>query len=225
MPSTNPHTSFAKTAFSISGASGLYDRARPNYPPAALSHILSLLPTTPARIVELGSGTGLFSRMLLEAGKGRIESLVCVEPAQGMREGFKNKLGGDTGGAEVRVVEGRFDEVPVETGKVDMVIAAQVSRFEVSVASTVPQASQAKQVRAAQASRAKRVQCSSRLNHERSECSAPQVVRRTLALNGRNEAPQAHSPSLSRREHSPGRAKRVKRRRSRSVASCAGLTE
>lgn len=48
-------------------------RARPSYPPAALQYIHSLFPTSPAtsptskglNIVELGSGTGLFSRLLI----------------------------------------------------------------------------------------------------------------------------------------------------------------
>ncbi|BGP08102.1 hypothetical protein JCM10049v2_003947 [Rhodotorula toruloides] len=133
------HTTFAKENFSKSGASGLYDRARPSYPPSAISDILSTLPTPSspsnrATVVELGAGTGLFTRALLSHpdAQGKVKKIICVEPSEGMREGFeKATLGGafgwagkdekvDEGGVEVECVDGTFEHVPVEDGSADM---------------------------------------------------------------------------------------------------------
>lgn len=46
---------FGVDAFTTSGASGLYNRARPSYPPAAIQKILSTLPADirDAHIVEV----------------------------------------------------------------------------------------------------------------------------------------------------------------------------
>ncbi|GAA5948181.1 hypothetical protein JCM10213_007056 [Rhodosporidiobolus nylandii] len=129
------HLSFAKDNFSISGASGLYDRARPSYPPAAISQLLSSLPQG-AVVVELGSGTGLFTRGFLQAAaaegsEGKVKSLLAVEPSEGMRAAFEMGLEGlrdaqgRVGGVEVVCTEGTFDKVPVESGSVDLVVIAQ----------------------------------------------------------------------------------------------------
>jgi predicted methyltransferase len=128
----NPHTAFAKSAFSLSGSSGLYDRARPSYPLPALAYILHQFPTDQAaNVVELGPGTGLFTRMLLREGKGRVGSFVGVEPAEGMRIGFENAMKSEMEQAagKVQVVEGTFESIPVESGGVDVVVAAQVGPF------------------------------------------------------------------------------------------------
>lgn len=120
------------------GASGLYDRARPTYPAQAHAQILDLLPPSPkgAHVVELGSGTGLFTRGFLQAvlerekeeGGGaagkRVARLTAVEPSEGMREGFakgleKEGLAGS--GIEVDCVDGAFDKVPIGDGEADLV--------------------------------------------------------------------------------------------------------
>ncbi|KAL8276616.1 hypothetical protein RQP46_010965 [Phenoliferia psychrophenolica] len=123
------HLSFAKSNFSLSGSSGLYDRARPRYPPAAVQRITSLLPSG-ADVVELGAGTGIFSRMLLAEGKDKIKKLLAVEPAAGMRQGFMDKLAGSDvepakSGVAVEIVDGSFTAIPVESNSLDMVVAAQ----------------------------------------------------------------------------------------------------
>ncbi|KAK4704665.1 hypothetical protein P7C70_g1537, partial [Phenoliferia sp. Uapishka_3] len=125
------HLSFAQSNFSKSGASGLYDRARPRYPAPAVQHITYLLtPSAPGLVVELGPGTGIFSRMLLAEGKGRIKKLLAVEPAEGMRQGFMNNLEGSgveppKSGIQVEVVDGTFDKIPAGDASVDLVVAAQ----------------------------------------------------------------------------------------------------
>ncbi|KAI5480634.1 methyltransferase type 11 [Pseudohyphozyma bogoriensis] len=126
MSASNPHTSYAKTHFSSSGGSGLYDRARPRYPPAALQQIAGYLEGTPGQVVELGAGTGIFTRGLLKEGKDEVKKLLAVEPAEGMRKGFNDKL--KEAGIEgdlVECVDGAFDSIPLADGQADVVVAAQ----------------------------------------------------------------------------------------------------
>lgn len=148
MSSANPFTGYAKTNFSLSGAcpsffcdlardiltprcartgaSGLYDRARPRYPPAALEQIVSYLPKN-ANLVELGSGTGIFSRALLKTAEdaGKLGQLTAVEPAEGMRKGFQDKLFDEGVPASVKgkveVVDGTFEKIPLGDASADLV--------------------------------------------------------------------------------------------------------
>ncbi|KAJ9107332.1 hypothetical protein QFC21_000782 [Naganishia friedmannii] len=115
-----------------SGTNDHYDRARPSYPAPAVKYIQSkITPSTQAagsglNLVELGSGTGIFSRLLLSppdrdatafasannspaGGKQYpewpIESLYCVEPSEGMREAWNkgiDKLIRENGKADPR---------------------------------------------------------------------------------------------------------------------------
>ncbi|KAM0754816.1 S-adenosyl-L-methionine-dependent methyltransferase [Meredithblackwellia eburnea MCA 4105] len=129
------HLTFAKSNFSFSGASGLYDRARPKYPIPAVDKIINLLPADSdgASAVELGSGTGIFTRMLLDRAsqhKGRLTHLTCVEPAEGMRKGFHDKLASEgidpaKAGIQLNVVDGLFDAIPAKDASLDLVFAAQ----------------------------------------------------------------------------------------------------
>lgn len=71
-------------AFSLSGRSGLYDRARPRFPLAALDTIFTQAgAAAPLEIVELGSGTGIFSRAMIDRLVDTSVSITCVEPAEG----------------------------------------------------------------------------------------------------------------------------------------------
>lgn len=82
---TNPANSFGTAA-------DLYDQARPGYPLDAVRWALAAVraaaptgaPTAPAgrlRVVDLGAGTGILSRVLLDAG----HEVVPVEPDERMR--------------------------------------------------------------------------------------------------------------------------------------------
>lgn len=112
----------------MSGSSGLYDRARPSYPAEAHAQILSLLaPNSKSRVVELGAGTGLFTRGFVAAAQsaehsGRVGSVLAVEPSEGMREGFENKLKDvEQGAIDVKIVDGTFERIPVEDASADLV--------------------------------------------------------------------------------------------------------
>lgn len=95
----------ARNGFDSSGGSGLYDRARPSYPPAAISAIIAEATNasspSPLRIVELGAGTGIATRMLLATATSAsadgtpppgIASLAAIEPSAGMRSHFESAI-------------------------------------------------------------------------------------------------------------------------------------
>ncbi|KAK6518719.1 hypothetical protein TWF506_005857 [Arthrobotrys conoides] len=135
-------------AFSTSGSSGLYDKARPSYPPESLSKIFTALHKSiennkkdgsGINIVELGAGTGIFTRLLISPPETTLEipqinKIVAVEPGSGMREGFISALTkknipvgttGVTGEEKVQILHGTFDSIPVEDGWADGIVIAQ----------------------------------------------------------------------------------------------------
>ncbi|KZV90237.1 S-adenosyl-L-methionine-dependent methyltransferase [Exidia glandulosa HHB12029] len=70
------------------GKGELYDKARPSYPAEALAAIRDNLRTSaPYNILELGAGTGIFTRALLASPsfKDAISAVHAVEPSDGFR--------------------------------------------------------------------------------------------------------------------------------------------
>jgi len=93
-----------------------YERGRPGYPPAAIRHLGRVLHLGPGRtVVDVGSGTGKFTRALAPLGAAR----VAVEPTRGMREVFRRVVPG------VPVVDGTAEEMPLPDGFADAVVCAQ----------------------------------------------------------------------------------------------------
>jgi hypothetical protein len=78
-----------------------------------------------------GSGTGIFTRLFLSSlpSEIKLNSFKAVEPAQGMRKGFEEKvlsiLNEDIK-SKVTLLDGEFSRIP-ETGdgQVDLVVVAQ----------------------------------------------------------------------------------------------------
>ncbi|KAI0690572.1 S-adenosyl-L-methionine-dependent methyltransferase [Cytidiella melzeri] len=106
------------------GTNELYDRARPSYRPEALVHIRQAIRgTTPLNIVELGAGTGIFTRALLASPNwsDAIKELRAIEPSAGMRDQFSKTVSD----ARVSIAEGTFDTTGVEDGWADLVVIAQ----------------------------------------------------------------------------------------------------
>jgi SAM-dependent methyltransferase len=97
---------------SFGPAADLYDTIRPTYPPEALRWALG---TEPRRVVDLGAGTGILTRVLLGLG----HEVLPVEPDAAMRA----KIVATTPGARPR--EGRAESIPVPDGSVDAVVAGQ----------------------------------------------------------------------------------------------------
>jgi SAM-dependent methyltransferase len=104
---------------SFGGAAEVYDRARPSYPDASVDWLTASL--DPAvlgrapRVLDLGAGTGKLTRALLARGF----EVVAVDPAEGMLR----RLAASLPQVEVRV--GVAEQLPLERGEVDLVVAAQ----------------------------------------------------------------------------------------------------
>ncbi len=97
-------------------AAAAYERGRPGYPPAAIVHlgrVLGLGRST--TVVELGSGTGKFTRALAPLGAAR----VAVEPVAGMRRVFARTT------PDVPVLAGTAESIPLPDGFSDAVLVAQ----------------------------------------------------------------------------------------------------
>ncbi|KAK0483705.1 S-adenosyl-L-methionine-dependent methyltransferase [Armillaria novae-zelandiae] len=113
----------AQTGFG-SGTNELYDRARPSYQSTALSAIREAVKATaPFNVVEIGAGTGLFTKALLKHPdfSGAIRELRALEPSAGMRDIFTKTVQDE----RVSAREGTFDTTNIEDGWADLVTIAQ----------------------------------------------------------------------------------------------------
>lgn len=89
-----------------------YERGRPGYPATIAAW---LVPEDARRVVDLGAGTGKFTRTLVPLAA----EVVAVEPDPGMRARFADAL------PEVPVLDGSGEHLPLEDGSVDAVLVAQ----------------------------------------------------------------------------------------------------
>ncbi|KAL6297964.1 armadillo-type protein [Sparassis latifolia] len=120
----HPVHNIAKVSFGT-GMNELYDRARPSYQPATLSHIHNALSASaPLNTVEIGAGTGIFTRALLAHPdwSHSVNQLHAIELSEGMRDVFANFVHDP----RVSVTEGTFDSTGVNDGWADHVIIAQL---------------------------------------------------------------------------------------------------
>jgi SAM-dependent methyltransferase len=97
---------------SFGPAAGLYDRIRPRYPVEAVRWLLG---PEPVRVVDLGAGTGILTRQLVELG----HEVTAVEPDAGMRARLASALPG------VPALDGAAEAVPLPDHSVDAVVAGQ----------------------------------------------------------------------------------------------------
>ncbi|KAI5123364.1 hypothetical protein M0805_001785 [Coniferiporia weirii] len=113
----------AKAGFGT-GTNELYDRARPTYQPDVLSHIRKVAGAkSSVNIVELGAGTGIFTRALLAHPEWQtaVGELKAIEPSEGMREVFAKTVMDP----RVSVANGTFDHTGAPDAWADLVIVAQ----------------------------------------------------------------------------------------------------
>jgi SAM-dependent methyltransferase len=95
---------------------GDYEQARPSYPAAAVDLVVDVLGLRPGRrLLDLAAGTGKFTRLVAPSGA----DLVAVEPVGAMRDELVARVPG------VEALDGRAEELPLDDGSVDAVVAAQ----------------------------------------------------------------------------------------------------
>ena len=93
-----------------------YVRGRPEYPVELLGWLAGELGITAGkRVVDLGAGTGKFTKLLARTGA----DTTAVEPVDAMRAQLTQSL------PAVRALAGRADAMPVETASADVVVCAQ----------------------------------------------------------------------------------------------------
>ncbi len=93
-----------------------YERSRPSYPMATLKELADALPLQAGRtVVDLGAGTGKFTRLLALTGA----EVIAVEPVREMRERLAELLPG------VVVSDGTAEDTRLRSGFADAVVAAQ----------------------------------------------------------------------------------------------------
>ena len=97
-------------------SAGGYERSRPSYPMAVLAELADELPLQAGRtVVDLGAGTGKFTRLLALTGA----EVTAVEPVAQMRERLAELLPG------VAVTAGTAEATGLADGCADAVVAAQ----------------------------------------------------------------------------------------------------
>lgn len=92
-----------------------YAKARPTYPPRAVDDLCQALGLSGGdRVVEMGAGTGIFTRQLLRRGLG----VVAVEPVEAMRGKLGELLPPD------RISSGSAEATGLPDGSANAVLAA-----------------------------------------------------------------------------------------------------
>jgi SAM-dependent methyltransferase len=102
----------AEQSHSFGRAAGEYERARPGYPDAAVDWVL---PVGARTVLDLGAGTGKFTRSLVARGL----DVIAVEPDEVMRDTLAAAL------PTVRVLGGTGEHIPLPDSSVDTVTVAQ----------------------------------------------------------------------------------------------------
>jgi SAM-dependent methyltransferase len=102
-------------AQSFGGVADVYERGRPEYPPAVAGALAAELGLAPgARVLDLAAGTGKLTRALVAFGL----QIVAVEPQRELRERLAAQFGDE------RALDGAAEAIPLADGSVDAVTVA-----------------------------------------------------------------------------------------------------
>ncbi|KAJ3990130.1 S-adenosyl-L-methionine-dependent methyltransferase [Lentinula detonsa] len=116
------------------GTNEVYDQARPSYQPSVLSYISQNIPTAKdhlLNVVELGAGTGIFTRALLAHSdlSSSIAEIRAVEPSKGMRNQFEktviNPRVNDDSKVKISIQDGSFTSTNIPSAWADVIFIAQ----------------------------------------------------------------------------------------------------
>ncbi|GAA4158664.1 class I SAM-dependent methyltransferase [Gryllotalpicola daejeonensis] len=99
-------------ARSFDAAARIYEESRPGYPAEAVEW---LVPASARRVLDVGAGTGKFTRLLPRAGR----DLVAVDPSAQMLEVLREKV------PRVETLLGSAERLPLSDESVDAVTVAQ----------------------------------------------------------------------------------------------------
>jgi SAM-dependent methyltransferase len=110
-------------ASSFGAVADLYDAARPSYPPALVDAVLE---GDPARIVDLGAGTGKLTRLL--AARGR--DVVAVDPSAEMLARLASRS------PEIETHVGSAESLPLPDDSADLIVCAQAWHWVEPVAAS-----------------------------------------------------------------------------------------
>jgi ubiquinone/menaquinone biosynthesis C-methylase UbiE len=103
-------------ARSFATAAGVYERARPVFPAAAIDWLCAQLEIrAETRVLDLAAGTGRLTRPLYAHTK----HIVAIEPVPEMRELLHRSL------PAIEVLDGVAEELPLATASMDVVVVAQ----------------------------------------------------------------------------------------------------
>ena len=112
----------AATAFS--DAAAVYEKTRPDYPPAAPAWLGEHLALGPGRrVLDLAAGTGKLTRGLVASGA----SVIALEPVEGMRRTLVDAVPG------APVVAGVAQAIPLGSETVDAITVAQALHWFATV--------------------------------------------------------------------------------------------
>ncbi|OXS58862.1 SAM-dependent methyltransferase [Cohnella sp. CIP 111063] len=96
-----------------------YTKYRPSYPAEAIDYLYGTVGLSEAsEVLDVGAGTGIFSRLLLERGSG----VTAVEPNEAMREAA---LAASRDNPRFKAVPGSAEETGLSDASYDFIVCAQ----------------------------------------------------------------------------------------------------
>jgi ubiquinone/menaquinone biosynthesis C-methylase UbiE len=102
-----------------------YERGRPDYPPEVAGWLTGTLGLGPGKtVLDLGAGTGKFTRDLVATGA----TVIAVEPVDGMRDKLIAAL------PDVRALNGTAETIPLPDAALDAIVCAQAFHWFASEA-------------------------------------------------------------------------------------------